>query len=1169
QFSFAAVAITVSVSQATSAVGTANQGAPVDFASQVQPILSKKCFACHGPDERSRKGKLRLDSFAEATRARDPRPAILPGNAEKSELLHRIRETDPEEVMPPPELKNPLTPAEIEILERWIIGGADYAPHWAWIAPKRPALPEIADPGWPKTGLDYFIAAKLAENGLKPSAPADRYTLIRRLSLALTGLPPEPEDVEAFVADTRPGAYERVVDQLLASPHFGERWSRVWLDLGRYADSAGYGSDPLRPNIWPWRDWLIQALNANEPFDEFTRDLIAGDLVPDATDEQRIASAFHRNTMTNTEGGTDDEEWRVAAVKDRAGVTAQVWMGLTMNCAQCHTHKFDPITQKEYYSFFAFFNETEDNDQPDERPTLPVYSLQERKQRAALELEVGQAEKEYRAPNAEYESELAAWATRAAEPIPWTALVPQSVTAGSTNPPTFTIDSAGSVLVSGPAADRDSYLITVTAPIARLTALAIEALTDSTLPQGGPGRATSGAFVLNDVRVELVPSGREARSARFVRLEAPGANRILSLAEVQVFSAGTNIALKGSPTQSSTDYLGDANRAVDGNTDGNYGEARSTSHTRSENDPWWELDLGAEFPVEQIAVWNRTDGGVGTRLANSKIRLLDGRRETVWQLVLTNAPDPVVKVGPAAPQALALVNASADHSQSDFAAAEAIDKDTSRMSGWAVGGELGRPHRWAAEFAEALDLSAPATLRISLAHNYGEHQTLGKFRISVTDRATPVRIFPGPVQAALAVAPSQWTPTHRSILDDYFRPQSATLGPKFKELAALRAKRDAVRGTAVPVMRQLGPDSQRITRVLNKGNFLDPGDPVTAGVPVAFNPWPTEAPTNRLGLARWLTAPDNPLTSRVAVNRVWAQLMGQALVETEEDFGTQGALPTNRPLLDWLAVSFQSPKPTPDRTDLLEPKLGWDLKALIKLIVMSAVYQQSSAVTPELREKDPLNKLYSRAPRLRLDAETVRDQALMLSGLLSRKIGGPSVYPMQPDGLWRAAFNGERSWATSEGEDRYRRGIYTFWRRTVPYPSMATFDAPSRETCTLRRQPTNTPLQAFVTLNDPVFVECAQALGRRLASEPGPVAERIRNGLQRVLSRPATTQQVEALVQLFESEVANYRERVDEAVKLASDPLGPLPADLPPAEAAAWTTVANVLLNLDGVLVKN
>lgn len=794
----------VSLGAAAVVAGAPAPPDPVDFSSEIRPILSAKCYPCHGPDEAARKGGLRLDLFAEATREHKHGTPIVAGDPARSELVARLGATDPDELMPPPEAKNPIKPAERASLARWIAQGAKYSPHWAWTKPVRPPRPQVAHRSWPRNGLDYFVLAKLEQHGWAPAPEADRRTLARRLSLDLTGLPPDPAVVDAFVRDRSRQAYEKLVDFYLALPAYGERWARVWLDLARYADSAGYGSDPLRTTIWPWRDWLIRALNRNEGFDEFTRDMIAGDLLPHPDRDQVVATAFHRNTMTNTEGGTDDEEYRVAAVKDRANVTAQVWMGLTLGCAQCHSHKYDPISQTDYYSFFGLFNQTEDNDQPDERPTLPLYSPAEEAARAQLKSEI----------------------------------------------------TAGEALLAG----------------------------------SGP---------------------------------------------------------------------------------------------------------------ETDALWQGREG-----------------------------PPPLV-------------------------------------------------------FA----------------------------------------------------------------------------------IAAKRRALDHISGIPLPVMREVAADKRRKTHLLNKGNFLDPGPEVEAAVLSSFHALPSGQTPNRLGLAAWLTSPDNPLTARVAVNRYWGQLLGRPIVETEEDFGTQGALPSNQALLDFLAVSFEeSPRPNHE-SDPNAPGFHWDVKALIRYIVTSATYRQSSTGGGDGHQQDPGNRFYSRGTRRRLDAETIRDQALALSGLLSRKIGGPSVYPAQPEGLWRAAFNGERTWSTSAGEDRYRRGIYTFWRRTVPYPSLATFDAPSREACALKRQPTNTPLQAYVTLNDPAFVEAAQALGRRLAKRPGPVESQVAWGLELALCKAADPRMVATLARLFREEREAYAGRTGDALKLATDPLGPLPPEIEIAEAAAWTVVSNVLLNLDDVLV--
>ena len=823
--------------------------AKVRFDRDVLPIISAKCFHCHGPDPETREADLRLDLRDEALKDRGGYFVLMPGKPEASELVARIASDDPDMVMPPPATGHPLEPAEIDTLRRWVAEGAEYRAHWSFVRPVRPPLPHVRDPEARVAGpIDAFIVAALAPTGLRQSPRADRATLARRVALDLTGLPLEPAALEAFLADARPDAYERLVDRLLDSPAYGERWARMWLDVARYADSAGYGSDPLRLNIWPYRDWVVGAFNRNLPYDQFTIEQLAGDLLPGATLEQRVATAFHRNTMTNTEGGTDDEEFRVAAVKDRVATTIQAWMGLTMGCAQCHSHKFDPITQTEYYQTFAVFNQTADTDKADEAPRLALpLSPDGEAKRTRLQAEVTALEKRLReaAPLVEYE----------------------------------------------------------------------------------------------------LPELERKLRAEIDRLE--------------------------------------------------------------QQDKLDELEKLIATPLREI------------------LELYDCER----------------------------------------------------------------------------------------------------------------------------------TAAERKRLLAYFEPRSQAAGPITRQLAAKRKELEDAKPVEVPVLTELPPDQRRKTHLLVKGNFLAPGEPVEPGFLKSFAPPPEGTPATRLALARWLVDRENPLTARVAVNRFWAQLFGIGLVETEEDFGTQGQPPSHPELLDWLAIDFM------DR--------GWNVKQLLKQIVLSETYQQSSLATAEARRLDPNNRLLSHYSRRRLDAETVRDQALAISGLLSRKLGGPSVYPPQPDGLWRVAFNGQRSWTTSRGEDRYRRGLYTFWRRTIPYPSMATFDAPSRESCTLRRQPTNTPLQAFVTLNDPAFVEMAQALGRRIAAEGGSSPhERCAYGLRLALGRPASDAEVAALVALYEATRTRYLDEPEAAVKLATEPLGPLPKEAEPAEAAAWTVVGNVLLNLDGVLTK-
>jgi hypothetical protein len=1037
--------------------------------------------------------------------------------------------------MPPPKSGHVVSAQEAELIRRWIAQGAPYADHWSFQLPKKAPLPAVRNAKWARGPLDRFVLARLEAAGLKPAPEADRYTLIRRLSLDLTGLPPSPSEVDEFAKDQRPDAYEKLVDRLLASPAYGERWAKMWLDLARYADSAGYGSDPLRMNIWPYRDWVIGAFNRNMPYDQFTIEQIAGDLLPNPTPEQMLATAFNRNTMTNTEGGTDDEEYRVAAVKDRIATTSQVWMGLTMGCAQCHSHKFDPITQREYYQFFAFFNQSEDADRGDEAPTMPIPTAAQEARAEEIKAEIAALHTRLAESSPAFLADLAGWEQAQSRPITWRD--PEIVSA-----PGLQRLPDESLLATGRSAE--SYHLRLRVPV-DATALRLEALPDESLPGKGPGRGASGAFALSDLRVSQSTEGK-APLARFVRIENPGAEKILSLAEVQVFSAGVNVAPRGKATQVSTDYGGEAQRAIDGNTNGDYYDGNSVTHTRQQNDPWWEVDLGSEVPLNEVVIWNRTDGNTGVRLANFRIVAYSADRKIAWETKVAKAPSPSVKLAAGGGVVLPLKMGSATAGNAGLA----VDADG--KSAWSVETSEGQSQIGLWRFAAPV--KAGTVLEISLVQP--SDRALGRFRFAFTADAEPPREVPHAIHTLLGIPADQRTPAQREELAAFYRPLAPSLQPVREALAKKETELAGIKPVAVPVMRELPDGKLRTTHLLIKGNFLNPGEEVKPILPAAFNKLPAGQPANRLGLAKWLVSRENPLTARVAVNRYWAQLFGIGIVETEEDFGTQGALPTDPALLDWLAVDFMDH--------------GWDLKALLKTLVTSATYRQSAAVSPEAIARDPRNRLLSHFPRRRLDAEAVRDQALALSGMLSHKIGGPSVYPPQPDGLWRAAFNGERTWATSTGEDRYRRGLYTFWRRTVPYPSMATFDAPSREICTVRRIPTNTPLQALVTLNDPVYVELSQALGRRIVREGGATtADRARYGLRLALCRPPTEAQVQAVVGLFEKEQAHYRVDADAGKKLATDPLGPLPEGLDTADAAAWTVVGNVLLNLDGVLAKS
>jgi len=924
----------------------------IDFGRDIRPILSGKCFHCHGPDPESREAGLRLDLEENAKAELDSGlTAIVPGHADESELVARIIAEDEFTRMPPPEIGKPLSDEEVKLFRQWIDQGAEYAPHWSFESPQKHAPPQVNKSDWVKNDIDTFILKRSEEEGLDPNDQANRYALARRVSFALTGLPLSIEQTEAFVQDDSPDAYEKLVDELLADPAYGERWARVWLDIARYADSMGYEKDSPR-TIWPYRDWVIQAINENKPFDQFSIEQLAGDLLAEPTRDQIVATAFHRNTMTNTEGGTNDEEFRNAAVVDRVNTTLQAWMGLTMECAQCHTHKYDPITQQEYFEFFAIFNQTEDADRGDEAPLHKWFTPEQEAQKASIQSKIDEAKTKLQ-----------------------------------------------------------------------------QMLEDST---------------------DIALSENVPNVGRYVRVENLADGAYLHIAEVQVFSGDQNVAVKGKASQVSVDYNAPPNLAIDGNTNGDFAAAMSTTHTKKEKNPWWEVDLGASTTIDKVVIWNRTDGDLFNRMKSCRVIILNEKRQPVWA------------------------------------------------------GRVNSPFNPSAEFV-------------------------------------PPKTVDGMDQAA------------REELAAYLKTNSPELEKQKERIAKLEKKRDSIKPITTPVMKQLPTDKQRTTHIQIRGNYQSHGEEVSAGVLNRFHAFPEDAQADRLTMAQWLISKENPLTARVVVNRHWEQLFGIGIVETSEDFGSQGELPTHPKLLDTLAVQLM--------------EQDWDTKWLVKQIVMSQAFRQSAKSTPEKLKQDPRNQLVSRGPRVRLTAEMVRDQALAVSGLLSDKMYGPPVRPPRPNLGLRAAFGGNTDWTTSTGEDRYRRGLYTMWRRTTPYPSMATFDAPSREVCTIRRITTNTPLQALVTLNDPVYIEAAQALGRKVWEQKElSLEEKVAVAFRRVLKRPPSDQEKARLVQLYEQARSQYAAMPEEATKLATEPLGPLPEGAAAEELAAWTVLGNVLLNLDETL---
>ncbi len=927
----------------------------------------------------------------------------------------------------------------------------------------------------------------------------------------LRGLPPTLEEIDVFTNDDAPDAYERAVDRFLADPAFGERWARVWLDLARYADSSGYGSDPLR-TIWRYRDWVIDAYNRNLPYDRFAVEQIAGDLLPNPTLEQKIATAFHRNTMTNTEGGTDDEEFRSAAIKDRVDSTFQVFMGLTAGCAKCHDHKYDPITQKEYYQLYAFFNQTADNDQPDESPVIAAPDRLTLEAAREIEGKILAFRSVLESSTPELVEAQSVWERSLERTSAWSAI--SAIETSTESGAVLEKLSDQSIRAGGPRLANDAYTLAFKTEIKGVTAIELEAIPDQAYVNGGSGRGVDGNFVLSRISVQTEPAesaSAKAPSGRYVRIELPGPDRILSLAEVQVEAEGKNVAIEGVASQSSTDFGGEAKRAIDGDVNGDYEAARSTTHTRQGPDPWWELDLKTPRVIDKIKLWNRTGGGIGDRLAGCRVLILDETRMTVWRTDLPGAPNPNIELETNGRRAVPLARAFADFSQTGFPVGASIGSgEVPTETGWAVAPYWGKPHKAIFVLSSPINQDGDEKVTIKLIHGYKEpYYLLGRFKLSVTnDQGAVLRAeVPDPILAIVDLPVEKRTRQQSNELARHFRSISPLLAGVRGELEKLEKSKP--KPPTVPIMVELPPEKRRETRLLVKGSHLNPGETVVAKLPGAFHAGRSEA-ADRLALARWIVDPQNPLTARVAVNRYWSQLFGVGIVETEEDFGTQGEPPSHPELLDWLALEYV--------------KLGWDTKALLREIVCSSTYRQSSKTNSELLERDPRNRLLARGPRFRLEAEMVRDQALVLSGLMSRKMHGPSVFPPQPEGLWQAAFNGERTWRTSTGEDRHRRGLYTFWRRTVPYPSMAAFDAPSREVCLVRRSRTNTPLQSFVTLNDPAFVECAQALARRIVREGGASErERSRFGLRLCLGRPASEEQIASIVSLYRSEVERYK----------------------------------------------
>ncbi|MEZ6130344.1 MAG: DUF1553 domain-containing protein [Planctomycetaceae bacterium] len=1137
-----------------------SSAADVDFNRDVRPILSNKCILCHGPDPEGLQAGLRLDLRDVAVKELESgSTAIVPGKPEDSELIARVTSADADLRMPPAEHGAALTAAEVDVLTRWIQQGAPYAKHWSYVKPVRPDVPEATDEfaTWPQNPVDNFVLQKMVER--IDAVTGSGWVCGWCVEFTdLTGLPPTIEEADAFVASQVSDAYDKLVDDLLQRPTFGEHWARKWLDLARYADSAGYADDPPR-TIWAYRDWVIKAMNSNMPFDQFTREQLAGDLLPNPTEPQLIATAFHRNTLTNNEGGTQDEEFRNVAVVDRVNTTMAVWMGTTMACAQCHTHKYDPITQEEYFRFFAIFNNTEDADRRDESPLVEIYTEEQKQQKLDLEAEIATLKTQINTATPELVAAQQQWEVTLQKSPTWSELTPTVFTRASEQPTKILPDGAALVETESLEAlpVKDTY--TLELPVSQGTTIAglkLSALPHLSLPNHGSGHA-GGNFVITGVKAQIAPTESTVPQARFVRITNNGKQQILSLAEVEVFSGGTNIALQGRATQDSTAFNGPAGNAIDGNTDGDY-QKNSVTHSETVDDPWWEIDLGSSQPIDRIVIWNRTDNNLHTRLKDFTVQLLDNDRTPVLTQQFADSPNPSTEYSPSNVRDIAFQTAFADYHQPNFEPADVLTGKSGNDDGWAIGGQTDVPHQLVVVPKQPIVVAENSKLRITIEQNspHARH-LIGHFRFSTTDDDTAIQRsrLQEPLLATLDKPQSERSVEEADKLAAYYREHEASLlKPERNRLAVAERTLTGMKpATSVPVLREI-LTKRRETHLQHRGSYLDKGPLVEAGLPTAFHALPDRQPLDRLAVAEWLTSEENPLTGRVLANRFWETLFGRGIVVTSEEFGSQGEAPTHPELLDWLATEFL--------------RNGWDTKDVIRTLVTSATYRQSAQVTADRKAIDPDNRWLSRGPRVRLSAEMVRDQALAVSGLLSDKMFGPPVKPPQPNLGLTAAFGSSTDWKTSEGEDRYRRGLYTTWRRSNPYPSMATFDAPNREVCTVRRSSTNTPLQSLVTLNDPAYVEAAQALGRLALQHSDSLEERITLAFRRCVLRPPTAEEVAALAELFSDSRDDIAQTPDEAMKLATDPIGPVPEGIDTADAAAMTVVCNVLLNLDEMFLK-
>lgn len=1026
----------------------------IEYNRDVRPILVQSCFACHGPDSAARQADLRLDLRDAAVEA----GAIEPGKPDESELIRRVFSTDADEVMPPPDHQHQLTAEQKELLRRWVAAGAEYQSHWSFIAPRRPPVPAVKSGAWVRNPIDAFVLAQLEQHGLEPAPEADRRTLARRLSLDLTGLPPEPDMVDAFVQDDSADAYERLVDRLLQSERWGEHRGRYWLDAARYADTHGIHFDNFR-EIWAYRDWVIDALNRNLPFDRFTIEQLAGDLLPDPTLEQRIATGFHRCNITTNEGGVIPEEYAVLYTRDRTETTSWVWMGLTMNCATCHDHKFDPVTQREFYELAAFFNNTTqsvmDGNIKDTPPVLMVPPPEDRARwdelGPAIAAAKQQQEQRRAAARADFDRVLAE--------TPLADLAPAV--------------PADELTFHAPLNDGQSDRVAVT--IAGQTqSLALPAALASDVGHVAPTAYKAAP----DVTIEVPEAGDFDKDQGFsfgawVKLDkADAGGALLARMDDQNMYRGWDLWFEN---------------------------GRPGTHLIHR---WDEdgLKVVANEPLK-AGQWSHV------------LLTYDGSGKAGGVKVFVNGQPQAVRV---------MKDQLKGTIRTDVPLKVAQRSTQSRMDGVLV-----------------------QDLRL-----YGRALSPPE----VAQIATGTRI------SYLAAKPADQR--SQAETDEVFAWWLAAKDDPYREaagkVAALEQEQAAIKGRSTVAHVQQERDTPPTAYVLFRGEYDQRREQVGPDTPDVLPPMPPELPRNRLGLAQWLLQPDHPLTARVTVNRFWQEVFGTGLVRTAEDFGITGELPSHPELLDWLAVEFR--------------ENGWDIKRFFKLLVTSATYRQSAAATPDKLERDSDNRWLSRGPRFRVDAEVVRDYALAASGLLSPKIGGPSVKPYQPDGVWEAVAmigSNTRNYQRDTGENLYRRSMYTFWKRSAPPASMDVFNAPSREVCAVRRERTNTPLQALVTLNDPQFVEAARHLAQLALVHGGDSVDRRLDYLaKRLLCRPLVAAELPVVQASLAELSAHYAANAEDARQLLAVGESQPDPTLDVADLAAWTMLANQMMNLDEVLCK-